>query len=116
MAVRGAKALEVWARRVTEGYPGVQVTNMSASWRDGLAFCAIVHRFRPDLLSFHTLDPGDIERNCTLIFSIAEDELGIPSLLDPRDMATCSSPDRLSILTYLSGQPPPPPHSSSSQL
>ena len=41
-------------------------------------------------------------RNCTTVFRIAEESLGIPSLLDPVDMAECDSPDRLSILTYLS--------------
>jgi len=102
MAVKGAKALEIWARRVTDGYPGVRVTDMSKSWKNGLAFCAIVHRFRPDLIDFYNLDPNQIERNCSLIFSLAEAELGIPSLLDPTDMAECKSPDRLSILTYLS--------------
>ena len=33
-------------------YPGVRVTNMSTAWKDGLAFCAIVHRFDLD----HRLD------------------------------------------------------------
>lgn len=102
MAVKGAKALEVWARRVTDGYPNVKITNMSSSWKNGLGFCAIIHRFRPDLIDFNSLDPAQIERNCSTVFTIAEAELGIPSLLDPADMAECKSPDRLSILTYLS--------------
>ena len=62
MAVKGAKALEVWARRVTDGYPNVRVRDMSRSWKDGLAFCAILHKFRPDLLDFDSLDQTQIER------------------------------------------------------
>ena len=102
MVIRGTEALEVWSRRVTAGYPGVNIVNMTTSFKDGLAFAAILHRYCPHLIDFHGLDAGNIQANCELVFSKAEAELDIPALLDPQDMAACRSPDRRSILLYLS--------------
>ena len=46
--VSARDALLVWARRMVAGYPGVRVTDFTQSWRDGLAFLAILHRYRSD--------------------------------------------------------------------
>ena len=85
---------------MTKGYHGVKVTNMTTSWRNGLAFCALLHHFRPDLVDFASLNPLDIKQNSKLAFD-AFSSLGISKLIDPSSMVVSSVPDRLAVMTYL---------------
>ena len=59
-------------------------------------------RCRPALLEYSSLTSEDVLGNNTLAFRVAEEELGIPSLLDPEDMLDTEVPDKFSIITYVS--------------
>ncbi|GAB6023270.1 hypothetical protein CHUAL_008082 [Chamberlinius hualienensis] len=89
-----------WCKEVTKGYRGVKVTNMTTSWRNGLAFCAVIHRFRPDLVDYASLSPHDIKGNCKKAFDAAV-RLNIPKLIEPSDMVILTVPDKLAVMTYL---------------
>ena len=89
-----------WCKSVTDGYHGVKVTNMTTSWRNGMAFAAVIHHFKPELIDFSSLSPSDIKGNCKKAFDAAA-SLGIPKLIEPSDMVMLSVPDKLSVMTYL---------------
>ena len=59
------------------------MTNFHTSWRDGMAFCAILDRHRPDLFSYDDCDPEKPLENLERAFSVAEKELGIFRIVDP---------------------------------
>ncbi|XP_070265369.1 F-actin-monooxygenase MICAL3 isoform X4 [Myotis yumanensis] len=90
-----------WCQRQTDGYTGVNVTDLTMSWKSGLALCAIIHRYRPDLIDFDSLDEQNVEKNNQLAFDIAEKELGISPIMTGKEMASVGEPDKLSMVMYL---------------
>uniref|UniRef100_A0A913I6X8 Calponin-homology (CH) domain-containing protein n=1 Tax=Strongyloides stercoralis TaxID=6248 RepID=A0A913I6X8_STRER len=96
-------ALLQWARKATEGYPGVNVSNFTNSWRDGLAFNAILHRYRPNLIDWTKISDKNVTARGRLdnAFNIAEKEFGVSKLLDAEDV-DCDHPDEKSVITYVS--------------
>ncbi|XP_045444510.1 F-actin-monooxygenase MICAL3 isoform X8 [Pipistrellus kuhlii] len=97
---RSSKLL-CWCQRQTDGYSGVNVTDLTMSWKSGLALCAIIHRYRPDLIDFNSLDEQNVEKNNQLAFDIAEKELGISPIMTGKEMASVGEPDKLSMVMYL---------------
>jgi spectrin beta len=93
-------ALLLWCQRKTAGYPNVKVENFTSSWRSGLAFNALIHAHRPELINFDHLNPNDSLSNLNNAFDVAENQLEIARLLDAEDVV--HHPDDKSIITYVS--------------
>ena len=51
-------------------------------------FCLTLCVSSTSFYSFAALKSGDVLENNRLAFSVAEEELGIPALLDPEDMVS----------------------------
>ncbi|XP_054914714.1 uncharacterized protein ehbp1l1a isoform X3 [Poeciliopsis prolifica] len=98
--VTSSRSLLEWCQDVTQSHKGVKITNFSTSWRNGLAFCAILHHFHPGKINFEMLNPYDIKTNNKQAFD-GFAELGISRLIEPSDMVMLAVPDRLIVMTYL---------------
>ncbi|XP_049339591.1 protein-methionine sulfoxide oxidase mical3a isoform X6 [Astyanax mexicanus] len=97
---RSSKLLN-WCQRQTEGYRGVSVSDLTTSWKSGLALCALIHRYRPDLIDFESLDEKDVEKNNQLAFDVSEKEFGISPIMTGKEMSVVVEPDKLSMVVYL---------------
>ncbi|CAG4985372.1 unnamed protein product [Colias eurytheme] len=94
------KTLLAWCRTHTQKYSGVDVTNFSSSWADGLAFNALLHRWRPQLFEWAALAARPPAQRLDHAFRLAHTHLHIDRLLDPEDVNT-PNPDKKSIMMYV---------------
>ncbi|XP_060914055.1 F-actin-monooxygenase mical1 isoform X1 [Labrus mixtus] len=100
-SVSGFEELLKWCQIQTAGYKNVNVKDFTQSWRSGLALCAMIHHFRPELLDMSSLDESSAVHNNQLAFRVLEKELGIPPVMSAGDLANSGQIDTLSMVCYL---------------
>lgn len=83
------EGLLLWCQRKTAPYKNVNVQNFHLSFKDGLAFCALIHRHRPDLIDYSKLSKDNPLENLNTAFDVAEKYLDIPRMLDPDGKWIC---------------------------
>ncbi|VVC28632.1 Hypothetical protein CINCED_3A006155 [Cinara cedri] len=96
------ETLHTWLKTQVEPYDSISVEDLAKSFKNGLALCAIIHKYRPDLVDFFSLSPSDVAKNNQLAFDILEHEFGIPPIMSGIEMEQCDIPDILAMLSYLS--------------
>lgn len=80
--ITAREALMRWARKSTARYPGVRVNDFTGSWRDGLAFTALIHRNRPDLIDWREARQKRTRERLETAFHVVDKEYGVTRLLD----------------------------------
>uniref|UniRef100_A0A8C5EN83 F-actin monooxygenase n=1 Tax=Gouania willdenowi TaxID=441366 RepID=A0A8C5EN83_GOUWI len=94
--------LLTWCQKQTVGYRGVEVINLTSSWRNGLALCALIHHQKPEIIDFDSLNEEDVVGNNQLAFDVAEQHFGIQPVTTGKEMAAEAEPDKLLMVLYLS--------------
>lgn len=99
--VRPARLL-TWCQKQTEGYRNVIITDLTSSWKNGIALCALIHRFKPQLIDFDSLNEEDHVANLQLAFDISEREFGIRPFTSAKELSEEEQLDKNKMINYLS--------------
>ncbi|XP_044052010.1 F-actin-monooxygenase MICAL2 isoform X6 [Siniperca chuatsi] len=99
--IRPARLL-TWCQKQTDGYRNVMITDLTSSWKSGIALCALIHRFKPQLIDFDSLNEEDHAANLQLAFDVSEREFGIRSFTSVKELSADQELDKTRMITYLS--------------
>lgn len=99
----------LWVNNRLQGFAGIGtlirdkwhiVGNFHYDFQDGFVFCALIAKFRPDLMDISSIDRENKKFNLELAFTTAETHFKIPKLLDAEDMLA-GKPDEQVVMTYI---------------
>jgi len=79
----------------------ITITNLNKSFQSPNAFAALVHSHKPDCIALDEIASMEPASAFARVFSLAETELGIPQILDPKDLLDLGGTDECSVMTYL---------------
>ncbi|XP_051919574.1 F-actin-monooxygenase mical2b isoform X9 [Hippocampus zosterae] len=99
--IRPARLL-TWCQKQTEGYKNVTITDLTFSWSSGLALCALIHRVKPHLIDFESLNEENQDDNLQLAFDIVEREFGIRPFASVKEPSGSLELEKTKIINYLS--------------
>ncbi|CDI96945.1 dystrophins A:C:F:G:H [Echinococcus multilocularis] len=98
---RQDERLLAWCQDATQSYEGVNICNYTTSWRDGLAFLAIINQQRPELFSYRFRLEKTPMQNLGLAFHLITKEFAVARLLEPEDLLSNDAVDARSVAIYL---------------
>ncbi|XP_020481594.2 F-actin-monooxygenase MICAL2 isoform X5 [Labrus bergylta] len=99
--IRPARLL-TWCQKQTDGYKNVKITDLTSSWKSGIALCALIHRFKPQLIDFDSLNEEDHAANLQLALDVGEREFGIKSFIAGKELGADQELDKTRMIIYLS--------------
>uniref|UniRef100_A0A3P9HIP1 F-actin monooxygenase n=1 Tax=Oryzias latipes TaxID=8090 RepID=A0A3P9HIP1_ORYLA len=94
--------LLTWCKKQTEGYRNVSIKDLTSSWKSGIALCALIHRFKPQLIDFDSLNEEDHRENLQLALDISEQEFGIQPFTSAKEQSTNEELDKSRVIAFLS--------------
>lgn len=96
----GKKQLLSWVTQAIPSDLGIEVKDFGPSWRDGYAFMGLINAIDENLIDINQYRDSSNKHRLNTSFMLAENELGIPKLLDPDDV-DIAKPDEKSVMTYV---------------